>query len=38
MQEWQLQAACEIYGYEGVWEVPEDEIEDVVRLAMVIGD
>ncbi|GAW63407.1 hypothetical protein Lacidipiscis_00590 [Ligilactobacillus acidipiscis] len=38
MQEWQLQAAAETFGYEGIWDVPEDEMEEVMSLAEAMGD
>lgn len=30
---WPVQAACEAMGYEGIWDVPEDMLDAVLRVA-----
>jgi len=38
MQDWQIQAACEAYGYDGIWDVPQKKMDEVMELAEAMGD
>jgi len=35
---WPVQAACEAMGYEGIWDVPQKKMDQVMELAGLLGD